>query len=148
MNGKYHYVTSFEIIKFDDNYIELLQEVEVENKMELRRIEGENIRKHDCVNKCIAGSTRKETDARYYQANKEQHTEQMAVYYVNHKEHIATQIAKYYQENKETILAQQSTLYTCACGLVCTVGKKARHEKSKKHQAFVTQSVIPSANIL
>lgn len=128
-NGNHNYVTSYEIIKFDDNYIELLQEVEVESKLELRRIEGENIRKHDCVNKNIAGRTKVEI----YQENKKQ---------------ILSQNAKYYQENKEQIAEQRAIKYTCTCESIITTNGKVQHEKSEKHQAFINQSVIPNDNIL
>lgn len=159
MNGKFHFVTSFEILKFEDNYIELLQEVEVESKLELRRVEGENIRKHDCVNKIIAGRTKVEYDAEHkeqkaeydakYNANhKEQKLEYNAEYNASHKEEIAEQRAVYRKVNKEQIAEHKAVPYTCACGSVCTTSGKSRHEKTKKHQAFVTQSVIPSANIL
>ena len=66
-NGKYHYVTSFELMKYDDCYIELLQGYSCENRMELRKREGEFIRSMDCLNRRIAGRTDKE----YYHINKD-----------------------------------------------------------------------------
>jgi len=42
-----------------------------------------------------------------------------------------------YIKNKEEQLAKQSVKYTCKCGSVLTTGKKARHEKSKKHLIFI-----------
>jgi len=54
-------MTSFEIIKFGDVAIEILEEVEVENKEELHRIEGQYQRECDeIVNKNIAGRKYKE----------------------------------------------------------------------------------------
>jgi len=58
-NNKYY--TSFEILKYPDYYIELVEEVKCENKMELTRREGQIIREtENCVNKVIAGRTNRE----------------------------------------------------------------------------------------
>ena len=61
-NQKYHYVTSFELIKFEDCYIELLEEINFDNKEQLDKREGELIRANlnDVVNKRIEGRTVKE----------------------------------------------------------------------------------------
>ena len=59
-NGKYPYTTSFELMKYDDIYIELLQGYSCDSKMELCKREGEFIRSIDCVNKNVAGRTHKE----------------------------------------------------------------------------------------
>ena len=63
---KYNYVSSYEIVKYDDAYVELVKTYENVNKMELRKFEGEHIRQNKCVNKRIEGQTRKE----HYEANK------------------------------------------------------------------------------
>ena len=67
LNGKDNYTTSFELIKYDDCYIELLQEYPCENRHQLCKKEGEYIRKMNCVNKLIAGRTNRE----WHQDNKE-----------------------------------------------------------------------------
>lgn len=54
------YCSSKEIMKFEDCYIELLQEFPCANKMQLNRREGELIRSMDCINKNMAGRTRAE----------------------------------------------------------------------------------------
>jgi Uri superfamily endonuclease len=59
-NGKQNYVTSYELIKYDDVYIELLEKYPCKNRMELCRREGKLIKSMDCVNKCVAGRTQKE----------------------------------------------------------------------------------------
>ena len=70
LNKTCHYITSFEIIKYDDAYIELLFEGDVESKDTLRKKEGEYIRNMECVNRCIAGRTDKEyTDEHKEQKN-------------------------------------------------------------------------------
>ncbi len=60
LNDKYEYITSFKIIKYDDCYIELIELCSCNSKEELFKKEGEFIRSMKCVNRCIAGRTRKE----------------------------------------------------------------------------------------
>jgi len=70
--GKKHYITSNELFKYDDCYIELLEEYPCDNKMELCRREGELIRSINCVNKFIAGRTKAECDKEYGETHKAQ----------------------------------------------------------------------------
>lgn len=60
LNGKGNNVSSYEIVKYPDAYIEILSTYENITKDELRKFEGEAIRNNICVNKCIAGRTTKE----------------------------------------------------------------------------------------
>ena len=79
-NNKHHFVTSFEIVKYDDCYIELLEEYKCENKNQLTKREGELIReyKNECVNKFIPTRTHKEY--------RDEHKEQRKQYRDEHKE--------------------------------------------------------------
>ena len=99
---KSRYVSSYEIVKYDDAYVELVETYENVNKMELHRFEGEHIRKIKCVNKQISGQTRKE-------------------YYINNKD----KIKEYYEIYKNIILEK----YLCACNKSLSIGNKARHNK-------------------
>ena len=95
LNGKSNYVTSFEIIKYDDCYIELIEDCPCENKEQLSKKEGEYIRNMDCINKYVAGRTVKE----YREDNKEKIKEKAKEYRENNKE----KIKEYYEDNKEKI---------------------------------------------
>ncbi len=53
--GKHRCVTSFEIIKLGDAYVELIQLVEYKEKCELHAAERKCIRETDCVNKYMRG---------------------------------------------------------------------------------------------
>jgi len=98
--GKHHYVTSFEIIQYDDNYIELLCDAPCASKEELHKLEGQQIRANEnCVNKNIAGRTKKE----YYRDNKEQILIKTKQYYEENKEHQSEKKKEYYENNKEHI---------------------------------------------
>jgi hypothetical protein len=158
INGYKAYCKSFEILKHGDAYIELIIEVEVQSKLDLRRIEGEHQRATECVNKLIAGRTRKEyyelnkeqirekVKERYeenkeqiseykkewYEANKEHISEQQKEYYEINKEHISEQQKEYYELNKEQISEYHKEKITCECGSVISRGN-TRHLKTKKH---------------
>ena len=71
------YITSFEMFKYNDCYIELIKNYPCKNKEELSKEEGALIRKMNCVNKKIAGRTLKE----YYDENRVQYNEKMKLYY-------------------------------------------------------------------
>ena len=60
LNGKYENVSSFSIIQYADAYIELVEEIECQTKEELKTREGEYIRHNECVNKRIAGRTKRQ----------------------------------------------------------------------------------------
>ena len=62
LKGNVQLVTSFKIIELGDAYIELLEEINCENRNQLVKREGEIIREHKehCVNKHIPCRTKKE----------------------------------------------------------------------------------------
>jgi len=99
LNKKYCYVTSFELIKFDDCKIECMEVVEFNDIVELRAKEGEWIRKIDCVNKVIPCRTKQE----YYQDN----IEKIKEYYDTHKEQISEYNKEYRDTHKEQIAEYQ-----------------------------------------
>ena len=106
--------TSREIMKFEDCYIELLEEFPCVNKMQLNKREGELIRIMDCTNKNIAGRT-------------------LLEYRNEHK----NEKKQYYQNNKEHIREQRNQKYNCFCTGKYTRCGKSHHFKSKKHLEFM-----------
>jgi hypothetical protein len=120
LNGKSNNVTSFEIIKLGDSYIELLELFPCNSKLELNKREGELIREHknNCVNSYVAGRTGKEYNIECADKRKE-----------TNKQH--------YENNKETIKEKRSTKYICDCGSEINISVKSRHEKSIKHQDYL-----------
>ena len=99
LNTQKSYTSSYEILKYDDNYIELLELYSCSCKEELRRREGELIRLHNCVNKSIAGRTHKE----YREENKEKIKEYKEKYHQENKEKLKEYYQEYREENKEKI---------------------------------------------
>ena len=60
LEGKMNYVTVFDVTKFNDYYIELLEEFPCENKQQLDQREGYHQREIVCVNMRQAGRTDKQ----------------------------------------------------------------------------------------
>jgi hypothetical protein len=65
--------SSYNLIKYDDAYIELVEQIEYEKKMELNKKENEYIRQNKCVNK--NGKDINKYHNKYYDANREKFLE-------------------------------------------------------------------------
>jgi hypothetical protein len=114
---------------YDNVKIELIEEFPCNSKMELNRREGEHIRGNECLNRCIAGRTRKECDKEWRENNKERNKERLKEYYENNKE--------YFKEHRENYKEKRSEKFECECGGKYICGNKTTHFKSKKHIAFM-----------
>jgi hypothetical protein len=89
LKGKYCNVTSFEIMKYGDAEIYLIELCDCNSKMELERCERSHIESIECVNKLIPGRTQKE----YYNDNRDKFKQ----YYIDNKE----KNKQYYIDNPE-----------------------------------------------
>jgi hypothetical protein len=83
--------------KYDDVRIELIEKFACENRMELNAREGYYIRTLECVNKQIAGRTKKE----YHENNKEKINEYYKEYREANKEYFKEYNKEYRENNKE-----------------------------------------------
>jgi hypothetical protein len=129
--GGYHYVSSFDIIKYDDHYIELLENYPCENKNELTRREGQLIRENmvNVVNKNIAGRT-----------NQEIQIEKKDIYNTskkNWRENNKAKIKAHYAEIKEELKQLNSVIHICECGGKYTRQNKTRHLNTEKHLDYL-----------
>lgn len=104
------YITSYEILKYTDCYIELIEQDKFGSKQEMQKREGHFIREMECVNKKIEGRSKKE----WTKDNTERIAERQKKYNIKKAE-----------QNKEKI--------TCSCGSVCTKYCLRMHLKTKKH---------------
>ena len=116
--GKYNYVKSFDILKFDDAKIVWVEDYPCDSKEKLEARERHYIKTMDCVNKCQPGRTDKE----YKQDN---------------KVIIAQKNKAYKQANKATI-KQKAHDYnvkrvTCGCGAEVAQKCLSRHKTRKPH---------------
>jgi hypothetical protein len=151
LNGTCQYVSSFELLKYDDYKIELICDYPCNSRKELDREEGLYQRKMKCVNKNIAGRTDKEwwnenkdevlkQRKKYYDDNKDEILKKQKIYREKNKDEVLKQRKEYREKNKDEILKKKGMKITCECGAITTNGGKARHYKSKKHIKFVESS--------
>ena len=118
LNDTGHYISSFDILHYDDAYIELVEEIEFQNKQELRAREGHYIRDNNCVNKVIPCRTQKQYREEHmkdiqkwtkqnYVDNKKIILEKNKNYIENHKQERKEYMLSYREANKEKIKEQQ-----------------------------------------
>jgi hypothetical protein len=110
LNGSFHYITSFEILKFDHSDMQLVESYPCNSKEELHAREGMHIKQNDCVNKSLPGRTHdeklekiKEITKLYREVNKEKIKEINKLYREVNKEKIKKSVKLYKEENKEQI---------------------------------------------
>ena len=118
----FKYITSFDILENDNYDIQLIENFPCESRDELHAREGHWIKKIDCVNKFIAGRTKKEyynnnketiiqKSKRYHVANKEKRTEQQKQYREVNKETLSEYNKRYREENDDKIKQQKKKYY-------------------------------------
>lgn len=114
LNKKSNYYSSFKLMKYEDAYIELICACPCNNRNELEREEGKHIRDKDCINKYIAGRSKKQYGIdnkekiklrrkQYYIDNREKVSLQTKQYRIDNKEQLKLKRKKYYENNKEKI---------------------------------------------
>ena len=135
-------MSSFEIIKFDDNYIELIEDYPCDNKNQLHRREGELIRQNisNAVNRLIAGRTHEE-----YYAEPENKIRKAVNARKNYDLNIDAKKEygrDYYESNKKEIQKHRSEdKYICACGSSLRTDSTPRHVLTTKHQKYLMSIV-------
>ena len=115
--------------------IELVEFYPCASKMELERKEGEYIKNNDCVNKAVAGRSKKE----WAQDHPGQASISSKKYYNSHKDVLlakckerrlknAEYIKEYYENNKDITLTRAKESVICnICGGGYTRSHKSRH---------------------
>lgn len=100
---------------------------------------------NECVNKYIPGRTKKEYDEyvseyhkKYHKKHREKKIQYAKEYYKNNKETCLKKKKIYDEKNKDKIKEKNKEKYNCPCGSTLTIRKKLRHEKSKKHQNYLS----------
>ncbi|NBW23110.1 MAG: hypothetical protein EBR82_85715 [Caulobacteraceae bacterium] len=152
--GNERYLTSFEVVKFDDAIIELIKNVNCENRKELDRIEGDCIKEHHdrILNKNVAGRTLKEYrethkneikdrmkdyGKEYREVYKNEIKENKKKYREAHKNEIKDRMKQYYEARKDKL----NEKFDCDCGGKYLLHHKTRHTKTKKHQLFISNQL-------
>ena len=97
-NGKCNYVTSFEILKYDDHKIELIECHSCSYKEELLKREGEIMRQYDNrINRCVAGRSKKQ----YRKDNIEAHRKYSAKATAKWRSKNTDKVKEYKKNNKD-----------------------------------------------
>lgn len=123
-----------------DWYIELSLTFPCNSVEELRKKEGEVIREIGTLNKTIAGRTLKE----YHNDNLEKITEYKKKYREENRTKIQEKDKQHYKDNLEKIKEYRKQSFTCSCGGHFTILNKIRHERSKKHQNYLSREKCSS----
>ena len=61
-------------------------------------------------------------------------------YRARNRESIKAQRAKYYTENRETLITKRKTKITCECGSTVRKDDLARHQRTAKHLAYLSNN--------
>ena len=134
---KRHMTSSHHILKYDDNYIELVEKYPCNDREELLKREGEIVKEtKNCVNKRIDGRSY----AQYIIDTKDYQIERRRRYYLENKEELTAKNKEYYEKNKKMILKQQSKQTFCECGGHYVLNHKARHLRTLKHREYLFDS--------
>ena len=110
--------------------IELIESYPCETKEQLLWREREWFEKTECVNKnkpIITDEERKISKKKYLKIWRDENK----LYHITYR-----------QENKERLNETAKEKIQCVCGIIVSKSHKARHLKSKKHQAFVSSVKI------
>lgn len=154
-NGKYKYISAFQILQYPDANIELVELFPCSNSLELRQREQHWIDNTNCCNRFNAVRD-PDYNKKYYEKNKEAILAKMAEYRDNNKEIIAERKSRYFRENKEKIAEYRRQEYVrekkrtcdaayraeklsqkiqCECGSSVSILNYNKHTGTKKHKA-------------
>ena len=137
------YMSSFELIKYNDCYIELIKEVYC-LKSQLLELENEEIKRtHNCVNINNAFLSKEEL-LKYHQQHHKQYAEnhraELLLYMKTRRESKKEMFKEYEQRrnNKEERLSNGRTKILCECGTLHNKACKARHLRGLLHQKYLS----------
>ncbi len=132
------YITSFEIIKFGDYSIKLIEECNYNNKQQLHKREGYYIKLYRdiSINKVIAGRTIEE----YAEDNKQVRKEKMIEYKNNNKQIIKEIKKQCYKKHNNPII--------CECGIIITIQAIKVHLKRATHFTNINKSYLDELTTL
>jgi len=89
---------------------------------------------------------RKEYSKNYTDTHKNKINEYAKIYYEKNKDKLNEKQKSYANKNKDVILEKNKETFTCICGLISTICNKSRHNRSLKHQNYL--SSVPKAQNL
>ena len=117
LNGKQSYITSYELLKYTDCSMVVLEHGVPEHLLAEREAYWHS--RYDCVNKQVPNRSHKESSKQWR---------------MNNRDNIIRNNREYYQANKDEINSKQNQKYECQCGGRYTRANKARHHESMMHR--------------
>ena len=147
-------VSSKILFEWGNVKINMIEEIEFEDKKELLDRESYYIKNLKCVNKEIPNRSKKE----YYCDNRKKILTHCKEYYGKNKEKIKKREKKYYEknkekkkqyfiDNKEKINEKKKKKITCDCGSEVRTSDISKHKKSQKHKVYEFLKEIEESNI-
>ena len=73
----------------------------------------------------------------FYQANKENVLLRQKSYIETHIQQRKEKLKEWYEKNREKVREYKTKEVKCLCGALFTISHKSRHERTKRHQAFI-----------
>ena len=129
------YLSSFEVMKFPDAKIELIEYYPCNTGEELHAREGQLVRATECVNKNIPGRNVQE----WYQDNKDAVLAREKAYYEANKDVLLVRVKAYQAANKDQIAERLNAKEECECGRTFRHQQRPKHEKSELHKQFIRE---------
>ena len=114
LNHNKKFISSYDLFNeygVENCKIELIEYFKCDSLAELRKREGEHIKKTDCVNKNVAGRTKKEYKIDNKERLRENEKVRWSKYYEEHKEEILAQKREYRQQNRDKISEREKYFY-------------------------------------
>lgn len=152
------YMTSFDLLQFDDIQIILLENYPCNDKYELESRERHWIEQLDCVNKFIPTRGAQERQNEYRKNNKDRISKKSKEYREKNREIIRQQKKESYQKNRDTII-QKNAEYNksdhrkayrcqkikCECGGQYVKAHSSTHAKTNRHQEYLNEIPLKEA---
>lgn len=153
-NGNGSYVTSFELVKFSDAQIVLIENFSCNSNEELRKREEYHRKKHQsfCVNKLRCYRNKSDDVKKWRLNNKDKIKAMDKRKYTKHKGKILESRKQYYLDNKRNISNYKKQIYnkskkkiSCWCGksyVYASLINKTAHEKTKWHKKCLQNNIL------
>jgi len=128
-NNRRIFMSSFNLFQnygIENCYIELLELFPCSCNEELRKKEREWFDKINCVN------------IKKPFISNEEIVEYHKIRNIEYNKLHPERNKKYYEKYKKQILEKNKEKYECQCGSICRIAEKSTHEKTKKHQYYLS----------
>jgi len=133
LNDEGQYLSSFEVLQYNDAKIILIEDFPCENKEQLRQRERSYIENTECVNKNIPGQTLKEWTLK----NKDRMYEVRQQYYKKNRNAICAKQKEFYEKHKSFINCDY-----CDREITSKYVKIHEHKKKHLHNVKISTAII------